>query len=98
MKTKLSDPLYWMVVKKTRKISLKIRTLERNRIRRKENNIQKRDNDCSRHQVCRWIRKIRDQYKKDGLLDEDDDAEETKRRENKMETLLLNAEMSGKIE
>ena len=63
MKTKLRDPQIRLIERKIRTITRRIRILEKYRIRKKEANIQKTDNDCRRHQICKWVRKVRDQYK-----------------------------------
>ena len=53
MKTKMRDPQYRLIERKIRIKTRRIRTLERYRVSRREANIQKRDTDFSRHQLCR---------------------------------------------
>ena len=56
----------------------KIKALEKYRIRRKEANIQKNDSDCSKHQICRWIGRIRDQFVNEELEDDDSNDDDEK--------------------
>ena len=81
MKTKMSDPQYRLIERKIRVRTRRVRTLEKYRLRRKEAYIQKRDSDCKRHMICRWVNRIREQYMKDSDGFEDTDSEEDENEE-----------------
>ena len=95
----MSDPQYRLIERKIRVRTRRVRTLEKYRLRRKEAYIQKRDTDCNRHMICRWVNRIKEQYAKDSDGFEDNDSEEDSgiEKEEKSQTEIKTEEME-KIE
>ena len=57
-RSKLSHTQYWALMERLGERSKQIRSKEQKRLHRKEVNLEKRDSDCGRHVICRWMRKF----------------------------------------
>ena len=49
MRSRVGDTKYWRIVEEIRRRSVKVRSKEKKRLRRKEENIKRRFNDCDKH-------------------------------------------------
>ena len=72
MRSRVGDTKYWRIVEEIRRRAVKIRSKERKRLRRKEENIRRRETDCERHQLCRWIKRFHEEMKNDDAKNKND--------------------------
>ena len=82
LRSRVGDSKYWRIVRDIRIRSVKVRSKENRRLRRKEANIKKRFLNCEKHQLCRWIKRYERKLskEKDEKIDcclEDSDPNDT---------------------
>ena len=65
LRSRVGDSKYWRIVREIRRRTVKVRSKENKRLRRKEDNIKRRFLNCEKHQLCRWIKRYERQINKE---------------------------------
>ena len=79
-RSRLTHSQYWTLMERLGERSKQVRSEETKRLQKKEKNLEKRNERCEKHVICRWMRDfcrkvIKDREEQSGRSDMDDTSD-----------------------